>query len=398
LQRRSQSDRRIFSVFVSNGKLSVEAKTMHQKISIAIISATLLVSGTLLYSAGGSLHQLSEFNAEELASLDTHKVVPIKPLVPLQKLSEETRPISINTPSAVPVKPRAHSPELVLEAIRTNNDMMGSAPIEFLAFSRELDLAIPRVSFDMPIDSSEGLLALAHEFPKFNAKMERAKFEVAAKVPVALTSPPVHRQASANRIDLKTTSPVHTALYDLSSKLDDSVDRVNFATPTLAPMAFVRFCMRYTQDCAVHEIANYPGPLELTKARMAELQKVNRDVNRAIQPRENSDGVLAEQWLVAPHYGDCHDYAVTKRHKLLALGWPSRSLLLAEVVVPSGEHHLILVVRTREEDLVLDNLNWKVRPISQIDYQWVRAQQPKNPRFWSMISVTRGTRVAMNGG
>ena len=70
--------------------------------------------------------------------------------------------------------------------------------------------------------------------------------------------------------------------------------------------------------------------------------------------------------------------------------------MLAEVVVPSGEHHLVLVVRTREDDVVLDSLSWTVRPVSQIHYQWVRAQQAKNPKFWSMINVTRATRVAMN--
>jgi predicted transglutaminase-like cysteine proteinase len=56
----------------------------------------------------------------------------------------------------------------------------------------------------------------------------------------------------------------------------------------------------------------------------------------------------------------------------------------------------VLVVRTRDEDLVLDNLNANVRPVSQVHYQWVRAQQQKNPKFWSTISVARATRVAAN--
>jgi predicted transglutaminase-like cysteine proteinase len=123
---------------------------------------------------------------------------------------------------------------------------------------------------------------------------------------------------------------------------------------------------------------------------------VNREVNRAIRPQKNVNGVMAEEWLVSPRAGDCNDYAVTKRHKLLARGWPSRSLLLAEVVIPSGEHHLILVVRSREYDFVLDNLNSKVRPVSQVRYEWVRAQQTKNRRFWCTISVARAARVAMN--
>ena len=178
-------------------------------------------------------------------------------------------------------------------------------------------------------------------------------------------------------------------------ELKANVERIGFNTPSLAPMAFVKFCLRYPHECEVRRMAFRPRPVALTEARKAELAKVNRDVNRAIRPQANVNGVMAEEWLVSPRAGDCNDYAVTKRHELIARGWPSRSLVLAEVVIPSGEHHLVLVVRTREEDLVLDNLNWNVRPVSQIRYQWVRAQQAGNPKFWSMISVTKVAPVEM---
>ena len=52
---------------------------------------------------------------------------------------------------------------------------------------------------------------------------------------------------------------------------------------------------------------------------------------------------------------------MTKRHELMARGWPARSLLLAEVVTNWGEHHLVLVVRTRTADLVLDNLDADIK-------------------------------------
>jgi predicted transglutaminase-like cysteine proteinase len=161
-------------------------------------------------------------------------------------------------------------------------------------------------------------------------------------------------------------------------------------------MAFIGFCKRYPQDRKVNGMAFRPKPVELSRARKAELSIVNREVNRAIRPQKNVNGVMAEEWLLSPRAGDCNDYAVTKRHKLLARGWSSRSLLLAEVVVPSGDHRLVPVVRSREYDLVLDNLNSKVRPVSQVRYEWVRAQQTKNPRFWCTISVARAARVAMN--
>jgi predicted transglutaminase-like cysteine proteinase len=154
--------------------------------------------------------------------------------------------------------------------------------------------------------------------------------------------------------------------------------------------------MRYQDDCKASPMGFDRALVPLTKARWAELAKVNNDVNRAIKPEANLGGVMAEEWLVSPRYGDCNDYAVTKRHELLARGWPSHSLLLTEVVVASGEHHLVLVVRTSEDDFVLDNLSAHVRPVSQIEYEWVRAQQAENPKFWSTINVARADRVAMN--
>src|SRR5262249_17944244 len=94
-----------------------------------------------------------------------------------------------------------------------------------------------------------------------------------------------------------------------------------------------------------------------------------------------------EEWVISPPIGDCKDYAITKQHQLLARGWPSRALLLSEVVIPSGEHHLLLVVRVKNADLVLDNLNNDVRSIAMTynQYRWVRTQSPQNPKFWMSV-------------
>jgi predicted transglutaminase-like cysteine proteinase len=103
-------------------------------------------------------------------------------------------------------------------------------------------------------------------------------------------------------------------------------------------------------------------------------------------------------WLVAPRAGNCHDYAVTKRHELLAHGWPARSLLLSEVITASGEHHLVLIVRMKDVDLVLDNLNANVRPVALTRYWWVRVESPANPKFWSTVSVPSRLHPVMLAG
>lgn len=166
------------------------------------------------------------------------------------------------------------------------------------------------------------------------------------------------------------------------------VVRIAFTSPILAPMAHTRFCLESPSECKVPKLQFRSGLVKLTPARRAELAKINTKVNRSIRPEANTGGLAAEKWIVAPEAGDCNDYAVTKRHELLARGWPSRALLLAEVVVPSGEHHLVLVVRTNEGDLVADNLNANIRNWSTVGYEWVRIQTPANPIYWAKVART----------
>jgi predicted transglutaminase-like cysteine proteinase len=96
-------------------------------------------------------------------------------------------------------------------------------------------------------------------------------------------------------------------------------------------------------------------------------------------PERNSEGLAGEKWLIGPSSGDCNDYAVTKRSELLDRGWPTRALLLSEVVTSWGEHHLVLVVRTSAGDLVLGNMASEIRLWTRAPYQRVRIQTPKNP-------------------
>jgi predicted transglutaminase-like cysteine proteinase len=177
------------------------------------------------------------------------------------------------------------------------------------------------------------------------------------------------------------------AFFSFPRALKFQLEQISFNAPALAPMAHTRFCLQYQGDCEAQGVDFRHRNIALTAERWNELTTVNREVNRSIIPQRNLGGVLAEKWLVAPRTGECHDYAVTKRHELLAHGWPSRSLLLSEVVTGSGEHHLVLIVRMKDMDLVLDSLNANVRPVALTNYQWVRVESPGNPKFWSTVSV-----------
>ncbi|MCK1328804.1 MULTISPECIES: transglutaminase-like cysteine peptidase [unclassified Bradyrhizobium] len=128
-----------------------------------------------------------------------------------------------------------------------------------------------------------------------------------------------------------------------------------------------------------------PGPIRLTGKRWADLREINRTINLAIAPMRNERGLAGEEWVINPARGDCNDYAVSKRHELLQRGWPARVLLLSEVVVDSGEHHLVLLVRTESGDVVLDNLTPQIVPWSRTPYRWVRVQSPGRDGLWAAV-------------
>jgi predicted transglutaminase-like cysteine proteinase len=192
---------------------------------------------------------------------------------------------------------------------------------------------------------------------------------------------------------------LEAAFHGLPGGLKFEFDQIRIGEPVLAPMAHVRFCLHYRDECQIHGVDFRRRNVALTPDRWSQLNTINRDVNRAITPEIIPSGAVNDEWFIAPPAGDCNDYAVTKRHELLLQGWPSRSLLLSEVVVPSGEHHLVLVVRTKNIDLVLDNLNANIRSVAMIypRYRWVRIETPQNPRLWAAVRMPDDTRVAMSG-
>lgn len=149
---------------------------------------------------------------------------------------------------------------------------------------------------------------------------------------------------------------------------------------TLAPFAFIRFCRDNQTEC---KSGDGPGLVEVGQAHRRELAQVNASVNRAIKPTYDADD--DDRWAVDVTSGDCEDYALTKRRQLISLGWPSRSLRIAVAKTPQGEGHAVLVVKTSQGDLVLDNRTNSVRPFDQTDLRWEKIQSPDNPRLWLEI-------------
>ena len=103
------------------------------------------------------------------------------------------------------------------------------------------------------------------------------------------------------------------------------------------------------------------GPLEeqrfsATPERLSELDNINRAVNREIAPATDIEIYgQAEYWTIPTTRGDCEDYALLKRKRLIARGWPASSLLMTVVRDEKGEGHAVLTARTVQGDFILDN-------------------------------------------
>ena len=155
------------------------------------------------------------------------------------------------------------------------------------------------------------------------------------------------------------------------------------SAPTLAPFQHVRFCLRYPAECKPSSAAQR---IELDVQTMQLLDRVNRDVNLSITPKVKTyDADLADGWTIGPDRGDCNDYAVTKRHNLIAIGLPSGALRLSVIKTPSGVGHLLLVVATTNGDMVLDNLTSTIRPWQITEYRWLKIQSATDPRLWNEV-------------
>lgn len=150
--------------------------------------------------------------------------------------------------------------------------------------------------------------------------------------------------------------------------------------PVVPPAGFIGFCAHYLQECVGSSPA--PAPLALTPERRRQLEAVQAEINRAIRPREDP----AHVWdYPVDGTGDCNRYALAKRRALIELGWPRAALLLAVAFTETGEGHLVLVARTSEGDLVLDNRAAEVVDWRRLPYRWISRQSPQRPTEWVRI-------------
>ena len=152
--------------------------------------------------------------------------------------------------------------------------------------------------------------------------------------------------------------------------------------PTPAGLAF---CRRMPNECTVD--LSEPSEVQLTTKVLALLRATSEQVNAAIKPMTDMVHWGAEDRWSYPHdgYGDCEDFQLLKRKRLIESGLPRRVLRMAVVLDQNSEGHAVLMVRTTAGDLVLDNKTSAVLPWRETGYRFVKREGQNGPAWVSLL-------------
>jgi predicted transglutaminase-like cysteine proteinase len=154
------------------------------------------------------------------------------------------------------------------------------------------------------------------------------------------------------------------------------------------PIGHFEFCRTHSGECSMKSSGDVR--VRLSAARWNELVNVNNAVNAAVTPvTDEAMFGKPEVWFYPADRGDCEDFVLLKRRELIARGWPVGALLITVARQRNGDGHAVLTVLTDRGDLVLDNLQPRVRLWSETDYQYVKRQSEYDTGRWVSIDDAR---------
>lgn len=147
----------------------------------------------------------------------------------------------------------------------------------------------------------------------------------------------------------------------------------------VAPPGAQRLCSTYSWACARGTSGG-----TVTQGQMQVVRAVNSQINRSTRAIEDSQQYgEAERWAIpTSRGGDCEDYALAKKRALISKGIDPQRLLIATVLDRNRRPHAVLVVRTENGDMVLDNVTNSIRSWQDTRYVFLRMQDPSRPSRW----------------
>ncbi|BCH52925.1 transglutaminase [Agrobacterium vitis] len=162
---------------------------------------------------------------------------------------------------------------------------------------------------------------------------------------------------------------------------------------TSQPIGHYEFCLRYKAEC---QVRSKPAPArQVTEHGWDIVHAVNMDVNKSITPMTDMDVYGREEWWEYPvDAGDCEDFVLLKRKRLLQAGFSEADLLITVVRKADGEGHAVLTLRTSAGDYILDNLVDDVKLWSQTSYTYLKRQASFDTGRWVTIESGKDVPVA----
>jgi predicted transglutaminase-like cysteine proteinase len=114
----------------------------------------------------------------------------------------------------------------------------------------------------------------------------------------------------------------------------------------------------------------------MTSEIWKKIVQINREVNAEIKPMTDKEqwGVVDSWDFPTTGYGDCEDYQLLKRKRLVAAGLPQRALRMTVVLDELNEGHAVLKIRTDRGDFVLDNKTNAVLPWDRTGYVYIKRE------------------------
>ncbi len=180
-----------------------------------------------------------------------------------------------------------------------------------------------------------------------------------------------------------------------------SSSQASTSQDTLPPIGWVQLCRDYAKDrrqpCNNQNLQALD--VKLDEVAWKEMQRVNSAVNREIEAVTDMEhwGVVDKWDFPDDKKGDCEDYVLEKRERLMKIGFPRQALLITVVRDHDGEGHAILTVKTDKGDYILDNMNSKILPWTTTGYKFIKRQSQENPNRWvSLGSVDTAQYTSKN--
>lgn len=157
--------------------------------------------------------------------------------------------------------------------------------------------------------------------------------------------------------------------------------------------AWNAFCDNYPDACAVD--LSEPDHVVLTERVWRLLVSVNRAVNAEIVPMTDMEQWgLVDRWdLAESGAGDCEDFQLLKRERLVAAGLPRRALRMTVVLDERNEGHAVLKVMTDRGEFILDNVHDEIRAWDRTPYVYVKREGQGGRAWVSLGGVAAGPAV-----